>query len=295
LLDKLERKFRNVKAPNMMIILVICYIAGFVVSKTVPEIMAYLYFEPYLIMRGQIWRLFTFVFVPSSSDYFLALITCFIYFSISKALEQVIGRFRVNFFLISGLVIEVLFGFLYFFMFRGSMNEGWLILLNPYYLYAMMFVLFAMMFPDARFLLMFIIPIRGKWMVLVTFAMYALDVFQAFRQVGSGYGWILVFMIVAAIVNLILYILLTGYRPGNSPSNVIRRNEFKRKAAGREKEIRAGKAARHKCAVCGRTELTNPELDFRYCSKCQGDYEYCSEHLYTHIHRGSDSSGENNV
>ena len=44
------------------------------------------------------------------------------------------------------------------------------------------------------------------------------------------------------------------------------------------------RTARHKCAVCGRTELDAPDLEFRYCSKCAGDHEYCSEHLYTHTH-----------
>ena len=46
---------------------------------------------------------------------------------------------------------------------------------------------------------------------------------------------------------------------------------------------------RHRCAVCGRTELDNPELEFRYCSKCEGNYEYCQDHLYTHKHVTKDS------
>ena len=42
--------------------------------------------------------------------------------------------------------------------------------------------------------------------------------------------------------------------------------------------------ARHRCAVCGRTELDDPKLEFRYCSRCDGNYEYCMDHLYTHVH-----------
>ena len=42
--------------------------------------------------------------------------------------------------------------------------------------------------------------------------------------------------------------------------------------------------ARHRCAVCGRTELDDPNLEFRYCSKCNGNYEYCQDHLFTHEH-----------
>ena len=41
---------------------------------------------------------------------------------------------------------------------------------------------------------------------------------------------------------------------------------------------------RHKCSICGRTELDDENLEFRFCSKCEGNFEYCSEHLYTHEH-----------
>ena len=43
-------------------------------------------------------------------------------------------------------------------------------------------------------------------------------------------------------------------------------------------------AARHKCAICGKTEADGEDLEFRFCSKCDGMYEYCQEHLYTHKH-----------
>ena len=41
---------------------------------------------------------------------------------------------------------------------------------------------------------------------------------------------------------------------------------------------------RHKCAVCGRTDVTNPELQFRYCSKCAGYHCFCSDHIFNHVH-----------
>ena len=43
-------------------------------------------------------------------------------------------------------------------------------------------------------------------------------------------------------------------------------------------------SARHKCAICGRTENDDPNLSFRYCSKCTGNKEYCQDHLFTHTH-----------
>ncbi len=63
-----------------------------------------------------------------------------------------------------------------------------------------------------------------------------------------------------------------------SPKQMKRRQEFKREVKN------SSKITRHKCAVCGRTEETNPELEFRFCSKCDGNYEYCQEHLFTHVH-----------
>ena len=53
---------------------------------------------------------------------------------------------------------------------------------------------------------------------------------------------------------------------------------------GRDNSTSQTSGPRHKCCICGRTELTNPELDFRYCSRCNGNYEYCSDHLFTHTH-----------
>ena len=41
---------------------------------------------------------------------------------------------------------------------------------------------------------------------------------------------------------------------------------------------------KHKCAICGRTERDGDDLEFRFCSKCNGNYEYCNEHLFTHEH-----------
>lgn len=286
-IDRLERKTRFLSKPPLMMILVIAYAAGFVISRLRLDWIGWLTFSPLGIARGQIWRLFSFVMMPNTNQFFMVLITCFIYFSIARSLERIIGRWRVNFFLILGIVMLILFGFLYYLLFRDSNYQGYVGALNPYYLYAMLFVLFAMIYPDARFLLMFIIPIRGKWMVFITLGFYAIDVAAAFMNGDFGYGWILVFMVAAAILTLVIFLLLSGYRvkrraSSRRSSNVVDMNAYsKSKQQGGQ-----APAYRHKCAVCGRTDRTNPELDFRYCSKCIGNYEYCQDHLYTHVHVG---------
>lgn len=51
-----------------------------------------------------------------------------------------------------------------------------------------------------------------------------------------------------------------------------------------ERMQRRNTITKHKCAVCGKTELDDYNLEFRFCSKCNGNYEYCTEHLFTHTH-----------
>lgn len=64
-----------------------------------------------------------------------------------------------------------------------------------------------------------------------------------------------------------------------NPKEIKRKRDFQRQS-----KIMPQGSTHHKCAVCGRTEKDDPNLEFRYCSKCEGSYEYCSEHLYTHKH-----------
>jgi len=299
-MDRFERKMGGSRLPNLMQILVGCYAAGFILEYVWPYFSTYVAFMPEMILQGQVWRLLTFVMIPSSSNIFSALLTCFVYFSISKALEQIIGRFRLNIFLIMGILMLDLVGFAYYFLF--SSNEVlavyaiYTMAISPNYLYSMLFVLFAMIYPNAQFLFMFIIPIRGKFMVFITLAMCGLDVIQAFANNAPAYGWILVAMIFAAILTLVLFVLLCGYKiGGNVPQNVVRMRKTRRATAF---ENATKVPFRHKCAICGRTDVTNPELTFRYCSKCEGDYEYCNEHLYTHVHKMSgtgNSTGNTNL
>jgi len=282
-LDKLERKWRFLGKGNLMVILVGAMALGLVMSQIVPTVYYYLCFEPELIFKGQVWRLFTFIlFGGSSSDFFMILITCFIFISISKSLEQIIGTFRLNFFLVTGLMLCLLFGFFFYF----AMPQDYRIYsmaLTPYYTYAMLFVLFAMIYPDARFLFMFFIPIRGKYMTVITLGLYAYDVVRYFANGLFGYGWLLVFMIVAALLNIVLFRLLNDTSSVRS-RNVVKMKAYRKQRQNFQEQQFTENEPRHKCEICGRTEKTNPELDFRYCTKCTGYHEYCSEHIYTHIH-----------
>ena len=86
------------------------------------------------------------------------------------------------------------------------------------------------------------------------------------------------FVIAASLLNFAVFFLTSRNMIHMSPKQVKRRQEFRREVK------KSSKITRHKCAVCGRTEESNPELEFRFCSKCDGNYEYCQEHLFTHTH-----------
>jgi len=286
-MDKLERKFGRNAGPNLMLILIICYAVGFVASSMFPQFAFLICFDPALIAKGQVWRIFTFVMMPESSNIFIALIFCFIYFSISRSLEMVIGRLRLNVFLITGLLLQIIAALAYYWIASSSVvllpYADSVTILNPYYVYATLFVLFSILFPDAQFLFMFFFPIKGKWMIFITLFMYGMDVVRAFVTGMSGYAWMLVAMILGAVLNLLLFLALNRYSARRRPDNIVNMRSRRNAASGAAGNART---YRHKCCVCGRTDITNPELDFRYCSKCIGNYEYCQEHLYTHVHKG---------
>ena len=86
-------------------------------------------------------------------------------------------------------------------------------------------------------------------------------------------------MIAAAMLNVLLFFLVTRGAPMISPGQMKRRVEFKRNI-----RVKPSDGPRHRCAICGKTERDDATLEFRYCSKCAGEFEYCSEHLYTHKH-----------
>jgi hypothetical protein len=130
-------------------------------------------------------------------------------------------------------------------------------------------------------LLYFIIPIKMKWMSIFYLVIIG---YEVIKYVMAGY-WFAAVPIIASLLNFFIFWLMTRNLQRYNPKDIHRRAEFKRNVTPPRTQYRDGTPiARHKCAVCGRTDITNPELEFRFCSKCNGNYEYCSDHLFTHTH-----------
>ena len=196
------------------------------------------------------------------------------YYSLGTTLERTWGTFRYTLYIFSGLIFTVIGAFLLYFIEGGYVLFAGMF--STYYISMSILLAFAASYPDMRVLLYFVIPIKMKWMAFVYVAMIGYDIFNYVRM-GV---WQMAVPIVASLLNFIIFFLSTRDVQRYHPKEVKRRQEFK-KAVNPTKVTTITK---HKCAVCGRTERDGENLEFRFCSKCNGNYEYCQDHLYTHEH-----------
>lgn len=275
-LNKLERKFGKYAIPNLSLWLVLTYAIGYLLMYLAPGVLSYLTLEPAFILRGQVWRLVTWVLIPpSSGNIFFYIIMIMLYYSLGSALERTWGTFRFNAYIFGGMIFTVIGAFVTYayFYFTGALTVGIGYYVTTYYINMAIFLAFAVCFPDMEILLWFIIPVKMKWMAYV----YAVLTIYDFIKAGAA-GRI---AIVAALLNFLIFYFSTRNYQRVSPKEIHRKRVFK--AQMREGQRAAG-VTKHKCAVCGRTEEDDPTLEFRFCSKCDGNYEYCQDHVFTHEH-----------
>lgn len=265
-LDKLERKYGRYAISNLPAFIIAIYAAGYLIFLMMPQLLNYLTLRPDLILKGQVWRIVSWVLVPPSSPDLFTLIMLSFYFSIGKALERTWGAFRVNIYIFSGIIFTVIGAFLLYWIGGGI---GYF---STYYINMSIFLAFAMTYPDMEVLLYFLIPIKMKYMG------YVYGFFILVSMVQGGWGDRV--SILASLMNFIVFYFSMRKIHRFSPHEVHRRQEFKRNV----KKVQPKGATRHKCAVCGRTEKDGVNLEFRFCSKCDGNYEYCQDHLFTHQH-----------
>mgnify|MGYP002515781295 FL=1 len=286
-LNKLERKIGRYAIPNLIVWMIGAYTIGFVLYTVSPGILNLLTLSPYHILHGQIWRLFTWVLMPTESNLIFLLIMALFYYQLGTTLERTWGTFRFNVYIFSGMIFTVIGAFVLYAIYyvqnlaaitampalaaNLSSSLGWGYSVN--YINMSIFLAFAVMYPDMQVMLYFIIPIKMKWMAIV----YGVLIVYNF-VISSWAGRI---SIVMSMLSFIVFFLSTRNLKRYTPHEVHRRQKFK----AQMREPRPGSGiTKHKCAVCGRTELDAPELEFRFCSKCEGNYEYCSDHLFTHQH-----------
>lgn len=293
-LSKLERKYGRYAIHNLSLYLIIGYVVGYFISLVMPELMAYLTLDPYAILHGQVWRLVTWVLMPPSSLGIFTIIMLFFYYSLGTTLEKTWGAFRYNVFIFSGILFSIIGCFIIYGLMHidgGALFFGESFAdatglskilgmfcsqyFSTYYINLSIFLAFAASYPDMQVMLYFIIPVKIKWMAWLDLAYLLVEIVLAVQ----AHQWPTVIAIVASLMNFALFFFFTKDFFRMSPHEVHRKITYRKKVAKATE-----KSFHHKCAVCGRTEADG-DLTFRYCSKCEGSYEYCNEHLFTHVHK----------
>ncbi len=264
--------------PNLMLYIAagtaIVYLVGQMTGNY--ALYSILCFHRESILQGQIWRLFTYplVYGTGSSNLLLIAIALFCYYSLGRAMENTWGTLKFNLFYLTGVLMMDI----YCMIFGGQADV--------YYLNMSLFLSYATMYPDSHFLLFFIIPVKAWIFALLDLVMVLMGLLL--DSFPSN---------LFSVISLANYFLFFGKDVLNLVPLSWRRKlgiSFQKKAPQKAKVIQFDaqrQAPRkqeapytHRCTICGRTDATNPELEFRYCSRCRGYYCYCQDHISNHSH-----------
>ncbi|MDL2274170.1 hypothetical protein LJC34_06490 [Oscillospiraceae bacterium OttesenSCG-928-G22] len=268
-MKKMERFFythRNKGIKNLMLLLVFAN-AVFLIIGQVESGMAIIdkmTFDVSAILAGEVWRVVTFVFIPPSFSLMFGVLTLYFYYMIGSALEREWGVLKFNLYYLTGMLGTILCCFL-----TGASASATFINLS-------MFFAFATLYPDFRVLVFFIIPVKIKYLAYLDAAFFLWEIL--FGRFPEN------LIPIVALLNYILYF-------GKDFVHFVRSRlkarkhitEYQSKITEIDREQKR-KAYRHMCVVCGRTDVTHPDMQFRYCSKCAGAPCYCEEHILDHTH-----------
>ena len=288
-LNKLEKKFGKYAIKNLMYYVIMLYALGFVIMLVKPEFYTgMLSLNAEAILKGQIWRIFTYVIYPPTGSLIMILISLYFYYIIGTTLERHWGTFRFNLYFFTGVLLHAVAA-IFIYLVWGVVLE-----MGTYYLNLSMFFAFAAMFPDMRVLFMWLIPIKMKWIAIFEGIYFAVTIVAGFMADYLSYNMLYrlynfgimankayAVMALVSLLNFLIYASTFRSVQRMSPKEVYRRKQFEQKVAQAQVQKNM---PRHKCAICGRTEKDDPDLEFRYCSKCNGNHEYCQDHLFTHEH-----------
>lgn len=272
-LNKMERKFGKYAIENLTFWLIGIYVLGYIIEFTMPAVLSLLTLEPVHIFQGQIWRIVSWILIPPSTSLIFMIIMLMCYYFIGTSIERTLGNFRYNVYLLGGMLISILAALgLYgvYYLATGKVLVGIGNYFSTNYINMSLFLTFAVLFPQAQFRLYFIIPVKAKWMGIIE------AVWAAFMFINGNLAQRVA--VLASLANFLIFYFTTRNYKRVSPK------EIRRKQVYRQQMRQAEGLAKHKCAICGRTEKDGEDLEFRFCSKCEGNYEYCQDHLFTHQH-----------
>jgi hypothetical protein len=256
MLDRLERRFGRFAVPQLTWLLICGQVIGFILATVDAKNIDKISLSMEQVAAGEFWRLGTFFVMPAALNPIFFAFGIWFFYVAGTTLEANWGHVRFNLYILIGALATMAFGIVY----------PQTVITNAF-IGTSVFLAFAHLYPNYVISIYFLLPIRIRWLALLAWI---------------GYGYVLTFgewparlMVLASVAN---YLLFFG------KEIFVRAADHKRRMEWEAKRLRRPDKPFHNCAICGATERTHPRMDFRYCTKCEGSYEYCAEHLATHEH-----------
>jgi membrane associated rhomboid family serine protease len=260
-LNRLERKIGRYAVRGLMTYIVGLNALVFMMMLIEPSIINWLELYPAAVLRGEVWRIITFTFIPPSFSILWIIFTLYFYYLVGNSLEHEWGSFKFNIYYLIGAIGTIAAAFITGY---GA---------SAFYLNTSLFLAFAYIYPNFEMRLFFFLPVKVKYLAWLN------AVFIIYTVIADPLPFK-----AAAIVSVLNFLLFFGkdmvLRVRTRGQSYNNRRKFSAKLP-RDFTI-------HRCTICGMTEKDDPKMDFRYCMLCEGDYEYCQEHLNTHEHIKSD-------
>ena len=293
-------RHRNWGIPNLMLYIalgtaVVTILGLFHGGETVYNLLC---FNKSLILKGQVWRLVTYVFTDTSGG-ILGLLFLYFFYNLGRHVELSMGTLRFNLFYFSGVILMDVFAMI-FCPTADVVIQNVLVTASTFtalysqmafYLHLSLMLAFAASYPDSQFMIFFILPVKAWLLSIVYLIWVGANIFNMTFPVSFFPHNLF------PLVGLANFLLFTGrdilnllppaWRP--SPYRKVRTAKPKKKTGTipfPQKTVVSAKDTgyNHRCCVCGRTDVSNPELEFRYCSKCNGYHCYCEDHISNHTH-----------
>lgn len=255
LIASAERRLGHLAIPHVVRWIGVFQAAVWALNLFSPTLNEYLFFDRDAIFRGEVWRLFAFIFIPGTTSPLLILFAVFFLWFISDGLEHEWGAFRVNLYV---------FATVFCLMMLGLMPVVGMVVnfATTFLFFSTLFFAFAAIYPDQIINLFAIIPVKAKWLALANAAMLLYQVMMVPPFILSVAAGLLPFIVV--------------FVPGFIRDFKRQSDAATRRAAFQERTKPAPGDAFHTCAACGATDTSHPEREFRvaadgeeYCDACR--------------------------
>lgn len=278
-LDRFAYKHSRFAVPDLMRYIVFGTAIVYVLDMFSDNMLsAFLSFSFPAIIHGQIWRLVSFIIVPDSMNILWTVVSLLFYYSIGTTMEREWGSAKFTLFYACGILLTILSGVI-----SGLFGAGYVSMTA---VNQSLFLAFATLYPNAQIRLYFILPLKAKWLAIFYVVMMGWNVLSTFFKYPLALvPYVLLLILPPILASLVNYALFFWSDLSNAMG--LARHRASRQTVNFKQATRHAQQQKgylHKCAVCGKTDTEYPDMEFRYCSKCNGYYCYCMKHINDHVH-----------